>query len=958
MYNHKDIEGLAKNRISKKDIQNAVRDDKERKKLFSFLEGPPTANAPPALHHLEVRTYKDIINKFRFMQGFNVPRKAGWDCHGLPVEVQIEKKLKLNSKKDILTYGEAKFINDARESVFEYIQAWNKSTEKLNYWIDLEKPYVTLDNDYIESVWWSLKNLYDKKLLYEDYKVVPFCPRCETPLSSHEVALGYKKITEDSIVVKFKIQDKQEYFLVWTTTPWTLPANLAIAVNLKLDYVYVKNNSEVYIVAKDLVNNFFDNPKIIKSVKGEQLLGIRYQPLMPYFKDKNAFVVIGGDFVTVEDGTGLVHMAPAFGEVDFEAIKKNKLPFVNPIDQNGKFTHEVPDYEGKFIKKADKEIISDLKGAEKLFKIIKYEHDYPFCWRCDTPLMYYAIKSWFIKVTSYKKRLIELNEKINWIPGHIKEGKFGDWLKNVKDWALSRNKFWGTPLPVWRCAHCKNEEIIGSIKELKDKSIKKINDNEIDLHKPWIDDVKLKCSKCKKEMIRVSEVIDCWYDSGAASFAQFHYPFENKKLFKERFPYDFISEAIDQTRGWFYTLHVLATILFDNVAYKNVICAGHILDEKGEKMSKSKGNILDSDNVIDEVGVDALRLRFCTVDVGDAKRFSTNMVKQEIIPFLNILWNISQFYKQLENKIKAEKHLEDKWISSRLNSVIKESTEELENYKIEACLKPIIDFIVNDFSRTYIKLVRDRGDKNVKKIVGEILETVSKLLAPYAPYISDVIYSNFDKKSVYLSSWPKFDKKKIDKKLEKEFSEIIKIIELGLAERDTVQIGLKWPLGKAILYHPKKLNKELIEIVSRQLNVKKIELKNSNEIKVKLDTKITPELEAEGFAREISRKIQAERKNAGMKKEELIKLKIFAEKKDLLMIEKEISLIKTRTNSSTIEILDIADQLNSSADLIAPLDSKPKKNNQENNLVNYIKNSENNSIVFTVKDRKFAIVFS
>ena len=921
MYNHKEIESEARKKISKKDIQKAVKDDTEnrkfsvpqtletqkvrgktRKKLFSFLEGPPTANAPPALHHLEVRTYKDIINKFRYMQGYNVPRKAGWDCHGLPVEVQIEKKLKLNSKKDILTYGEAKFINEARKSVFEYIQSWNKSTEKLNYWIDLENPYVTLNNDYIESVWWSLKQLYDKKLLYEDHKVVPFCPRCQTPLSSHEVAQGYKKVIEDSVTVKFKLVGKKdEYFLAWSTTPWTLPANLALAVNPELDYVYVNYENVVYIVAKELVNNFFKNPKIIKSVKGKQLFGIKYEPLMPYFKDKDAFVVIGGDFVSVEDGTGIVHMAPAFGEVDYDACKKEGLPFVQPIDENGKFSSEVPEYMGKFIKDADREIIQKLKHENKLFKIIKYEHDYPFCWRCDTPLMYYAIKSWFIKVSKYKDKLIKLNKKINWVPKHIKDGRFGEWLRNVKDWALSRKKFWGTPLPIWRCS-CGNEEIIGSIEELKKKSLEKISDKEIELHKPWIDSVKLKCSKCKKEMSRVPEVIDCWYDSGSASFAQFHYPFENKELFKKRFPYDFIAEAIDQTRGWFYTLHVLGIILFDDIAYKNVICAGHIVDENGEKMSKSKGNILNPDEVIEAVGVDATRLQFCTVDIGDSKRFGINMVKQDILPFLNILWNTSQFYKQLEDGEKNEKHIEDLWILSRLNSVIKETTEALENYYIERGLKPIMDFVVNDFSRTYIKLVRDRNDKDVKKIIEEVLETVSKILAPYAPYISDFIYSSFSKNSVHLSSWPKVDSKKINKKVEEEFGVVLQIIEKGLAERDKAKIGLRWPLARAVIYCDKEL-KKMSSVILNQLNVKKIEFKKSKEMKVELDTNTTKELEAEGYSREISRQVQAFRKKLGLEKKNRIELTIITDAEFKKILEKQKENIGEKTNSKTIEIV-------------------------------------------------------
>ena len=903
MYNFKEIEENANKILNKKDLQKAVECDKSRK-LFSFLEGPPTANAPPALHHLEVRTYKDIINKFRYMKGFDVPRKAGWDCHGLPVEVQIEKKLKLNSKKDIFKYGEGKFIKECRESVFSYINDWNKSTEKLGYWIDLKNPYITLNNEYIESVWWSLKQIYDKKMLYEDHKVVPFCPRCETPLSSHEVAQGYKKIKEDSVAVKFKLKNEKEYLLVWTTTPWTLPSNLAIAVNPNLDYVYVKDK-EVYIIAKELANKFFENPKIIKSVKGKELIGKKYEPLFDYFKDKDAFRIIGGDFVTIEEGTGIVHMAPAFGEVDYDACKAENIPFVQPVDETGKFTKEVPDYEGVFIKNSDAKIIKSLEKEGKLFKIIKYEHDYPFCWRCDSPLMYYAIKSWFIKVTRYKDKLIKLNEKINWIPGHIKEGRFGEWLKNVKDWALSRKKFWGTPLPIWRCK-CGHEKIIGSIKEMKESSIRKISDKEIDLHKPWIDDIKLKCDKCGKEMTRASEVIDCWYDSGAASFAQFHYPFENKKEFEERFPYDFIAEAIDQTRGWFYTLHVLATILFDNVAYKNVICAGHIIDERGEKMSKSKGNVLNPDMVLDSVGVDATRLQFCITDIGSQKKFGVNMVKEGILPFLNVLWNSYQYYGQLETGEDGEAKLEDKWILSKLNSLIANSTKNLENYYIEKALNPIINFVMNDFSRGYIKIIRERKDKNVKKIIGEVLDKISRLLAPYASNLSEAIHQEFGKGSVHLCEWPSEDKKKIDEKLEREFEIMFEVIEKGLAERDKEKIGLRWPLSKAILTLPKdsKLPKEVQEIIMRQLNVKGVELKSGSELSVGLDTKMTPELEAEGYARELARYIQDARKKAGLNKRDVIELKISTENELREIIGKNIESLKERINAKSIEFVE------------------------------------------------------
>ncbi len=904
MYNFKEIEEKAKKLVKKKDIEKAVSSNSDRKKLFSFLEGPPTANAPPALHHLEVRTYKDIINKFRYMQGYNVPRKAGWDCHGLPVEVQIEKKLKLNSKKDILTYGEAKFIEECRKSVFSYIDSWNKSTEKLDYWADLENAYATLTNDYIESVWWSLKELYNKKLLYEAHKVVPFCPRCETPLSSHEVAQGYKNVKDESVIVKFQLKgEKNHYFLVFTTTPWTLPSNVGIAVNPDITYVYVQDGSNVYVTAEKLATQYFETPEIIKRVKGKKLLGLEYNPLFPYFKELDAFRVIESASVTETEGTGLVHMAPAFGEEDYEACKKAGLPFVQPVDENGKFTQEVPEYAGKFIKSADKEIIARLDNQDSLFKQIKYEHDYPFCWRCDTPLMYYAIKSWFIRVTAYREKLMEFNKKINWTPKHIRDGRFGEWLNNVKDWALSRKKFWGTPLPIWRCG-CGHEEIIGSVKELKEKATKKISEKDIDLHKPWIDNVRINCIKCKKEMSRVSDVIDCWYDSGSASFAQFHYPFENKEEFKKRFPYDFITEAIDQTRGWFYTLHVLATILFDDVAYKNVICAGHIVDEKGEKMSKSKGNILDPDMVLESVGIDATRLQFCTVDIGGFKKFGVDTVKKEIVPFLNVFWNTYQFYSQMENSDKPLYKTEDAWIISRLNSVIKTATEQLENYQIEKALNPVINFIINDFSKTYIKMIREREDIGVKNVVGEVLEKAAQLLAPYAPYITSVIYSHFNKQLVHLSQWPAYDKTKMNQKLEEEFAVALEVIEKALAERDKVKIGLRWPLLDATYESTKKLSKEVEEIICRQINVKRLTRKTTKEqaIKVTLNTETTVELEAEGFAREITRRVQAERKNKGLVKSDNIRLSLVVSKKLKNLLLTHTEYISKKTGSSKIEI--------------------------------------------------------
>ncbi len=917
----KKVEGEAREvwKKHKKEIKLAVQDD-PKKKLFSFLEGPPTANAPPGLHHLEVRTFKDIVCKYKFMKGFSVPRKGGWDCHGLPVEVQVEKALGLNSKKDILTYGQNKFIEKCKTSVFSNIEEWEKSTEELNYWVDLENPYRTLDSDYVESVWWSLKELHKKDLLYEGHKVVPFCPRCSTPLSSHEVSQGYKEVKEKSVIVKFKLMDDERKMLVWTTTPWTLPSNLAIAVNPDLTYVTVEHEGEKLILVENLVEKYFEKPTILEKFSGKNLVGKEYEPLMPYFENlKDAFRILGGDFVTIEEGTGIVHMAPAFGEIDYDACKKAGIPFVQPVDQSGNFTSEIKDFEGRFIKDCDKDIGLKLHEEGKMFKVLNYKHDYPFCWRCNSPLMYYAIKSWFVKTTAVKDRMIELNQKINWSPKHIKDGRFGMWLENIKDWNLSRFKFWGSPLPVWRC-ECGKEKVIGSVEELRKESTKKFK--EYDLHRPWIDNIKLKC-ECGKEMTRIPDVIDCWYDSGSASFAQFHYPFENKEEFEKRFPYDFISEAIDQTRGWFYTLHALSTMVFDDLAYKNVICAGHILDEKGEKMSKTKGNMIRPRDIIDSVGVDAVRMQMCVNDPGNSKRFSVEMVREIVLPFLNVLYNCKTFYSQLKDKklnvlpysvpgtrtsnevspkLEVGKKIEDEWILSRLNKTIKDSTEFLEKFEIDKAMTNIMDFTVDDLSRTYIRITRDRND--TKEILGKILEKISLMLAPFAPYISESVYQLFhSKESVHLAKWPEFDKKRINENLENEFSNALEIIEKGLRFRDKNQRGLKWPLPKAIIKSSVEPRKEIKKIVMSQLNVKSLKFNKSEEIKVELNLKMTPELEAEGYARELSRKVQAFRKKLGLNKDDKIELILVCDEKLQKILVNQKGFLSERTNSKKLKFL-------------------------------------------------------
>ncbi len=908
MYDFKKVEQEADKVWKKfeKEIKKAVLYN-PKKPLFSFLEGPPTANAPPGLHHLEARTFKDIICKFKFMQGFSVPRKGGWDCHGLPVEVQIEKQLKLNSKKDIEKYGIKGFVKKCQDSVFTNISDWEKSTKKLGYWVDLDDPYITLENDYIESVWWSLKELYKKDLLYEGFRVSPFCPRCETPLSSHEVSQGYQDVTEESVYIAFKLKNKEnEYILAWTTTPWTLPGNVGLAVGPKIDYVKIQlEDGDKLILGKEKLDLIKGKYKIIEKLKGKDLVGLEYEPLFDIKETQNekSHRVIPADFVSTEEGTGVVHTAVMYGVDDYEVGLKEGLPAVHTVGPDGKFLDIVPKFNGRFVKSAEKDIIQDLKERHLLFKTEKITHSYPFCWRCSTPLLYYATTSWFIAVSRFRKKLVEMNQKIKWEPAHIKDGRFGKWLEGAKEWALSRSKFWGTPLPIWRCSSCKNETVIGGIKELNEKATKKIPKG-IDLHKPGIDKIKLKC-KCGKEMIRIPDVIDCWYDSGAASFAQFHYPFENKKLFEKHFPYDYISEAIDQTRGWFYTLHVLGVLLFNKPAYKSVISAGHVVDEKGEKMSKTKGNMIKPNDMIEQAGVDAIRLQFFTTDVGSQKRFSFNLMRESVIPFLTVLYNCNNYYNQISKKPLKEK-IEDKWILSRLNSTIDEITKYLEDYSLDNAFKTLQNFVVNDFSRNYIKITRDREDN--RKVVGEVLEKISLLLAPFTPYISEYTYQNFSKKSVHLSNWPKVDKKKIDKNLEEEMNLVLEIIEKGLAERDREKIGLKWPIPSiTVAYYKPSLEKKFYDIVKQQLNTKDVEVllgdpKGSNELKIELDTKLTPELEAEGYAREMSRQVQAFRKKLGLVKTDEISLIILTENNFKKILESQEKFLKNRTNSKSIEI--------------------------------------------------------
>jgi len=1178
------------NRVFEKSIEQ-----RKRAPDFVFYEGPPTVNAKAGLHHLLARVYKDIICRYKTMQGFRVERKAGWDTHGLPVEIEIEKKLGLKSKKEIEKYGIAKFNKKCKESVWEYKQDWEKLTERIGFWLDMENPYITYENDYIETIWWILKQIYKKGLIYQDYKVVPYCPRCQTSLSSHEVALGYKKVKEPAIYVRFKIKNlkfKNTYLLVWTTTPWTLPGNVALAVNPNINYVeaYLDSN-ESYILAKDrldyLKNKFnIKNIDIKRKIKGQDLVGLEYEQLINFSKpDKLAFRVVAGDFVSTEEGTGIVHIAPAFGEDDMEVARKNDLPILMTVDESGKFRPEVKAWAKMDVKKADPLIIQSLHGSS-LWATELYEHDYPFCWRCDSPLLYYAKESWFINMQKVKKDLIKNNQKINWIPFHLKEGRFGEWLKELKDWAFSRERYWGTPLPIWRCQigknqkskiknqkYCDNMIVIGSkedllnqkfttnkyyilrhgqtiyqtkkkkimyppfkkdsilltkagekqareaVRVLRNKKIdliyssdtprtrqtaeivakglevyshtrreqaassgkinevsprygagvkiifekglrdvnlgiysgskkedfykkfprrverfydgkpakgeswgkcrkrivdclykidrkhqgktilivshgdplwllegtmkgwtdlelieKKLNketihtgelrkielkkvpldrEGRVDFHRPYIDRVEFHCPKCKEKMKRVPEVVDCWFDSGAMPFAQGHWPFapvqiskklvagkQNKKLQPpKQFPADYISEAVDQTRGWFYTLLAISTLLGLESPYKNVISLGHVLDKKGEKMSKSKGNVVDPWQIVEKYGADAVRWYFYTVNQpGDEKLFREKEIDQSLKKFILTLWNCYVFYNTYTNTGRYQRRttqkflhpsarcpresafLLDKWIISRLNELVQLATEKLDKYDITGTVRPIENFVINDLSQWYVRRSRrrfklaktERELKEASETLNYVLITLSKLTAPFIPFLSEKVYNGLNrgiKPSVHLEDWPKAEKKLINRELNKKMEKIREIVTMSLAERARAGIKVRQPIASLKIKNFTPLdmklsngarkskiknNKELLELIKDEINVKKIIFDNTISKEIEIDTVITSELREEGMVREVLRYVQEMRKAARFKPKDRISVrysggeeidKILSKAKDFILEE-------------------------------------------------------------------------
>lgn len=836
-------------------------------KTYTFYDGPPTANGKPHIGHVLTRVIKDMIPRYRTMKGYQIPRKAGWDTHGLPVELEVEKLLGLDGKEQIEEYGLDPFIKKCKESVWKYKGMWEDFSGTVGFWADMEKPYVTYDNDFIESEWWALKEIWNKNLLYKGHKIVPYCPRCGTPLSSHEVAQGYKDVKERSAIVKFKAKEEDAYILAWTTTPWTLPSNVALCVNPAETYVKAECEGAVYYMAEALVEKVLgEEVQILERFNGKELEYKEYEPLFPFVDvKKKAYYITCADFVTLTDGTGVVHMAPAFGEDDNQVGKRYDLPFAQLVDGKGEMTKETP-WAGTFCKKADPSIIDDLKERGLLLAAPNFEHSYPHCWRCDTPLIYYARESWFIKMTEVKEDLIRNNNTINWIPESIGKGRFGDWLENVQDWGISRNRYWGTPLNVWEC-ECGHMHAIGSIEELKNLS--KNCPDDIELHRPYIDAVTISCEKCGKEMKRVPEVIDCWFDSGAMPFAQHHYPFENKELFKAQYPADFISEAVDQTRGWFYSLLAISTLIFNQAPYKNVIVLGHVQDENGQKMSKSKGNAVDPFDALKEYGADAIRWYFY---INSApwlpNRFHGKAVTEGQRKFMGTLWNTYAFYVLYANidQFDATKHtlvydqlsVMDKWLLSKLNTVVKSVDDHLENYRIPESARALQEF-VDDLSNWYVRRSRERfwakgmpQDKiNAYMTLYTALTTICKTAAPMIPFMTEDIYQNLVRKldqdapvSIHLCDYPTVEESYIDAELEKNMEAVLEIVVMGRACRNTANIKNRQPIGNMFVKAPFALTEYFTEIIREELNVKEVQF--TDDVRMFTSYSFKPQLKTVG----------------------------------------------------------------------------------------------------------------
>ncbi|MFH0906693.1 MAG: isoleucine--tRNA ligase [bacterium] len=892
---------------------------KKNKPFFSFYDGPPFASGPPHYGHILASTIKDTVLRYWSMKGYQISWRVGWDCHGLPVENMIEKELKLASKKDIEKFGVGKFNQVCRKSVFRCTTDWIKTLRRVGRWSDYSNAYATLDNEYIESVWWVFKQLWDDGFVYQDYRVTPYCPRCGTPLSNFELNQpgSYQDVKDESVYIKFLVKDKKDtYLLVWTTTPWTLSANTAVAVGLKIVYVKVKFNNEYYILAKDRIGVLVNNGKyeIKEEFLGKDLIDWKYEPLYKMKFDKLGYRVVSADFVSVEDGTGLVHIAPAFGVEDMELGKKENLPSVVTVDEEGKVINglNIPG-QGKFVKKADDDVKIDLKNRGLLFKEEKIVHSYPHCWRCESPLLYYPINSWYIAVTKFKKELIENNKKIRWVPGHLKQGRFGKWLQGARDWSVSRNRYWGAPIPVWQCDKCGKQKCIGSIKELGQKNIK-------DLHRPAIDNVVFDCS-CGGKMKRTLEVFDCWFESGSMPYAQWHYPFDNKKLMEKTFPADFIAEGLDQTRGWFYTLNVLATALTlknkglgkNQPAFKNVIVNGMILGEDGKKLSKRLGNYTSPEDIFDKYGADTLRyFLLASTPMGEEYVVSEKRIAETFRRTILTLWNSLTFFETYADKILIPKSVKpknilDKWIISRLNTLNKNIIQFMDKFELTKSARLIDDFI-DDFSNWYIRRSRRRlqrplnkqEKKETENVFSFTLVELAKLTAPFMPFISEEIYQKLNAgKSVHLDEYPKANSKLIDKTLEEKMKQVREITTIALAQRAKNGLKVRQPLSLLEINNKQiASDKELIELIQEEVNVKKVVFGKQ----IKLDIKITDELKAEGMVRDLIRSIQGMRKDGGLKPGQSVYIRYLADSFLKKLIQKQEKEIKQEVSAKQIEL--------------------------------------------------------
>jgi isoleucyl-tRNA synthetase len=855
-----------------------------------FYEGPPTANGLPHMGHVIQRTLKDLFPRFHTMRGARVVRKAGWDTHGLPVEIEVEKELGLTGKKQVDEYGIDAFNKKCRESVFRYIDIWTEFTNKLGLWLDLDHPYVTYESSYTESVWAILKRVWDRGLLYKGYRVVPYCPRCATPLSSHELSLGYQDdIKDPSVYPLFELTDEPgTYFLAWTTTPWTLPGNVALAVGPKIQYVKVQNGDRKLILAEDRLEVLDGEYEVLEKLRSSDLVGKTYRSLYDYMvPEEPAFFVVEADFVSVDDGTGIVHTAAAYGEDDLKLAQDKGIPIRHVVDLSGRFYPEVEKFAGQFVKDADVPIMVDLSERGLLYKKGTIRHTYPFCWRCGTPLLYYAMDSWFIRMSELREEMLAINRATNWYPGHIRDGRMGNWLESLQDWSLSRLRYWGTPLPIWECESCEERRCVGSVAELG-LSL------EDDLHRPFIDAVKLPCGKCGATMHRVPDLIDVWFDSGAMPFAQYHHPFENEELFKHQYPADFICEGIDQTRGWFYSLMAIGELMSGQNSYRNVVVNGVVLDKDGKKMSKSVGNVVDPIPVIERFGADAVRWYFVTAAaVGNDYRFGEELIQEVLSGFIRMLWNCYSFFVTYANLDGFEpaasplpvrnRALLDRWLLSQLNLCVRRVTDELEEFDPHGSARAIESF-VDDLSNWYIRRSRRRfwkSESDTDKVsayqtLHEALVVTSQMLAPFAPFLADEVYRNLAgpaaADSVHLSDWPAVDAAAIDEQLSADMDRARRMVEMGHKERDRANLKVRQPLAGATVPGP-ELDPELETIVLDELNLKALTYADPDSREVVLDTQLTQELRREGLAREVVRRIQGARKDAGYNIEDRIEVR-------------------------------------------------------------------------------------